>query len=124
MNRYPGTTQNLPRISPQALAGQNLEPMQKQQCKRQIALKRCVRRRIVGKNRELRKKRKELQMQTFLPPELSLPAVEASRLNLPMQMVNQKTEVKACRLKPHYLTINLHRFPKEVRGAGDHTKFQ
>ena len=124
MNRYPGTTQNLQRISPRASADKNLEPMQKQRCKRSIASRHCEQLRTVGKNRELRKKRKELQMQTFLPPGLLHPAVEASRLNLAMQVVNQRTEVKACRLKPHDLTINLHRLPKEVRGAGDQTKFQ
>ena len=84
MNRYPATTQNLPRTSPRASAGKNLEPMQKQQCKRPIVSKHCGQLRTVGKNRELRNKRKELQMQTFLPPGLLHPAVEASRLTLPM----------------------------------------
>ena len=111
MNRYPGTTQNLLRINPRALADKNLEPMPKHQCKRPIVSKRCGQLRTVGKNRELRKKLKELLMQEILPPELPLPAVEAIRLNLPMQSVNQKVEVKACQLKPHNLMINLRRSP-------------
>ena len=123
MNRYPGTTQSLLRINPRVLADKNLEPMQKQQCKRPIVSKRCVQLRIVGKNEELRKMLNELPMPEILPPELPLPAAEAIRLNLPMQVVNQKVEVKACRLKPHNLTINLLRFPKAVQGAEDPTKF-
>ena len=67
MNRCPDTTQNLLRINPRALADENLEPMQKQQCERQIVSKRCVQLRIVGNNRDLRKRRKEPQMQKFLP---------------------------------------------------------
>ena len=124
MNRCPDTTQNLLRINPRALADENLEPMQKHQYKRQIVLKRCVQLRIVGKNKDLRKKRKEPQMQKFLPLGLPLLAVEASRLKLPLQMVNLEVEVKACRLKLHNPKINLLQFTKEVQGAGDQTKFQ
>ena len=123
MNRYPDTTQNLPRISPRASAGKNLEPMQKQQCKKPIVSRHCVPPRTVEKNRELRKKQRELLIQKILPPELPLLAVEAVQPNLPMLAVNQKSEVKALRLKPHDLTTNHLRFPKAVRGAGDPTKF-
>ena len=63
-------------------------------------------------------------MQKFLPLGLPLLAVEASRLKLPLQMVNLEVEVKACRLKPHNPNINLLQFPKEAQGAGGHTKFQ
>ena len=124
MNRYPGTTQNLLRINPRVLADKNLEPMQKPQCKNPIALRHCGPPRTVGKNRELRKKQRELLIQKFLPPELPLLAVEAVQPNLPMLAVNQKVEVKARRLKPHDLMTNHLRFPKAVRGAGDPTKFR
>ena len=78
----------------------------------------------MGKNRDSRKKRKELQMQKMPPLGLPLPAVEAIRLNLPLQMVNPEVEVKACRLKPHNLNINLLQFTKGAQGAGGQTKFQ
>ena len=58
MNRCPGTTQNLLRINPRALADKNLEPMRKQQCKRLIVSKRFGQPRTVEKNRELRNKLK------------------------------------------------------------------
>ena len=84
MNRYPDTTQNLLRINPRVLADNNLEPMQKLQCKRPIVSKRCGPPRTVGKNRELRKKQRELLIQKCLPPELPPLAVEAVQPNLPM----------------------------------------
>ena len=124
MNRYPGTTQNLLRINPRVLADKNLELMQQPQCKKPIALRRCGPPRTVGENRELRKKQRELLIRKVLPPELPLRAVEAVQPKLPIPAVDQKFEVKALRLKPHDLTINLLRFPKEVQGAGDQTKFQ
>ena len=91
MSRYPGITQNLLRINPRMMADKNLELMQKPQYKKLIVLKHCGPPRTVGKNRELRKKQRELLIQKCLPPELPPLAVEAGQPNLPMQVVNQKT---------------------------------
>ena len=80
MNRYPGTTQNLQHISPRVSADKNLELMQKPQCKKPIVSRHCVLLRTVEKNRELRKKQRELLIQKILPPALPLLAVEALSL--------------------------------------------
>ena len=123
MNRYPGTTQNRQHINLRALADKNLELTQKPQCKKPIVSRHCVPPRTVEKNRELRKKQRELLIQKILPPELPLLAVEAVQPNLPTPAVNQKSEVKARRPKPHDLMTKHLWFPKAVRGAGDPTKF-
>ena len=60
MNRYPGTTQNRQHINLRALADKNLELTQKPQCKNPIVSRHCVPPRTVEKNRELRKKQREL----------------------------------------------------------------
>ena len=73
------------------------------------------------KNRELRKKQRELLIQKSLPPELPLLAVEAVQPNLPTPAVNQKSEVKVRRPKPHDLMTKHIRFPKAVREAEDPT---
>ena len=124
MNRYPGTTQNLQHINPRVSADKNLELMQKPQCKKPIFSRHCLPPRTVEKNRELRKKQRELLIRKILPPELPLLAVEAVQPNLPIPAVNQKLEVKARRPKPHDLMTKHHWFPKAVRGAGDPTKFR
>ena len=124
MNRDPDITQNLQHINPRVLAGKNLELMQKPQCKKPIALRHCGPPRTVGKNRELRKKQRELLTLKFLPPELPLLAVEAVQPNLPTPAVNQKLEVEALRPKPHNPMTELLKFPRASREAGDPTRSQ
>ena len=89
MNRCLAIMQSQLHISPLALADKNSEPTQRRKYRKQIDLKHCAPPKIVERNSELQKKRRESWMQRILllmPPRL---AVEASRPNLPMQVVDQ-----------------------------------
>ena len=119
MNRCLAIMQSQLHISPLALADKNSEPTQRRKCRKQIDLKHCAPPKIVERNSELQKKRRESWMQRILllmPPRL---AVEASWPNLPMRVVDQGREVKARSPKPHNQTIEHHQSPQAARGAED-----
>ena len=121
MNRDLAMMQSLLHISPLVLADENLEPMQKKRFKKRIVLKRYVPPKIEARSSELQKKRRELWMQKMrhqMPPRQ---AVEASRLNLPMPVVDQRREVKVRLPKPHNQTIEHHQSLPAARGAEDPT---
>ena len=122
-NRVLVMMQNQLHFSLPASTDENSELMQKKRCRKHTVSKHYVPPKTVARNGELQRKQRESLMQKMLHQELPHQAVEASRLNLPMPVVDRRREVKVQLPKPHKQMSMRHRFLPAVQGTEDPTKF-